>query len=512
MSGVTRRSFFDSIFRFQNQRQAAVSSLEEFTEPLNRRQTRHLLQRCCFSISPNVIDNYVGKTAGQIVDSLFSNVNTSPLQPHFSNDVLYNPDNLSGSRKDEENTKLSKHRGDYNWELGGWWVNLMKKDRESILEKMVLFWHGHLTTQYANCVAIPAIPMYLQNDLFRKNFAGNFYTLLEKITVDGAMLVYLNGTENINSAPNENYARELMELYSLGVGNYTEGDVKEAARILTGWKVKYFTDESQTPNKGYLNVNEFDKNTKKFFGEIFEVNYTINQENVYNNAVKKLIKIILTKKGDVAAKFMAKKLYKYFVYANPNKLDENIIQQLANQLQNGNFEFAPVLKTLLKSKHFFDEQNIGVQLKSPTETIINIVSHFKYNDIYARNVMGALGQELFNPTNVAGWKGYRSWVTTKSMPTTIYYIQEIFGNNSNNDFADWANSIDNSGNLESLTTRILETFHGATVSDSRFKEYSDTLAASQSEWSSVRNDKNQMGQKVKELMMKVIKAPEFYLS
>lgn len=514
MSVVSRRDFLGGLLGSVTERGEVQAGLEEHTAPLSREEVRHLLQRCTFALSPAVIDKYVGKTAGEVVDTLFSNAQakTSPAPPAFVNDVIYNPDNLSGNRKDEESRKLGLHYGDYNWDLGGWWVTQMKNDRESILEKLVFFWHGHLTTQYANCVNIPVIPMYLQNDLFRKNFAGNFYTLLEKITIDGAMLVYLNGNDNISEAPNENYARELLELYSLGVGNYTETDIKAAAKILTGWKVKYFADESTTPNRGYFNPNDFDKNTKRFFDETFTVNYEATQENVYNNSVRKLINVILTKKGTVAAKFMMRKLYRYFVYAHPNKTDETLINDLASRLVAAKFEFMPVLKTLLKSKHFFDEKNIGIQMKSPADTIVNMVSHFKYVDKYARNVMSELGLELFNPPNVSGWKGYRSWVSTKSLPTTIYYIHEIFTYNSNTDFANWAEGIDNSGDLNRLISRILETFFGRAVSDERFKAYTALLAASPAEWNSVRGDKNAAGQRVKKLMENVIKAPEFYLS
>ena len=514
MSVVSRRDFLGGLLGSVTERGEVQAGLEEHTAPLSREEVRHLLQRCTFALSPAVIDKYVGKTAGEVVDTLFNNAQArnSPTPPAFVNDVINNPDKLSGNRRDEESRKFGLHSGDYNWDLGGWWVTQMKTDRESILEKMVFFWHGHLTTQYSNCVNIPVIPMYLQNDLFRKNFAGNFYTLLEKITIDGAMLIYLNGNDNISEAPNENYGRELLELFSLGVGNYTEADIKAAAKILTGWKVKYFADESMTPNRGYFNPNDFDKNSKRFFDETFSVNYEITQENVYNNSVRKLINVILTKKGNVAAKFMMTKLYRYFVYSNPNKTDETLINDLSSRLVAAKFEFMPVLKTLLKSKHFFDEKNIGIQMKSPADTIVNMVSHFKYVDKYARNVMSELGLELFNPPNVSGWKGYRSWVSTKSLPTTIYYIHEIFTYNTNTDFANWAEGIDNSGDLNRLTSRILETFFGRAVSAGRFKAYTALLAASPAEWSSVRGDKNAAGQRVKKLMENVIKAPEFYLS
>lgn len=510
MALVSRRDFLGGLFSVE--RGEVKSGLNEYTKPLTRAQVRHLLQRTTFTITPSVIDKYVGKTAGEIVDSLFSNARTNPTAPSFVNDVLYNPDNYQGDRRNKETELLNKHRGDYNYDLGGWWVTQMKTDQESILEKLTFFWHGHLTTQFANCTSIPSIPMYLQNDLFRKNFAGSLYTLLEKITIDGAMLVYLNGGENINAAPNENYARELLELYSLGVGNYSESDVKEAAKILTGWKVKYFADESTTPNKGYFNPNDFDKNSKLFFDEVFTVNYELTQENVYNNSVKRLISIILGKKGDVAAKFLMTKFYKYFVYANPTKLDEAVINQLSTQLVNAKFEVSPVLKTLLKSEHFFDEKNRGIQLKSPAETMVNITSHLKFVDRYTRNIMAILGLELFNPPNVSGWKGYRSWVSTKSLPTTVYYIHEVFAYNSNTDFANWAEGIDNSGDLDKLITRILEAFFGREVSQERFRAYATALAPNSSAWNALRGDKNATGQKIKELLQMVIKAPEFYLS
>lgn len=514
MAVVSRRRFFGDVFSGPLKRAAVDAGLEEQTGPLSRAQVAHLFHRACFVASPLTIDKYVGKTAGELVDMLFANAHLkkSPTPLPFVNDVLRNPINLSGSSKQQAEELLNKHRGDYNYDLGGWWVTQMKNDTESILEKLVFFWHGHLTTQFGGCESIPAVPMYLQNDLFRKNFAGNFYQILEKITIDGAMLVYLNGLDNVNESPNENYARELLELYSLGVGNYSETDVKEAAKILTGWKMSYFTDDAGAANKGYLNPAHFDKNAKRFFEENFVVDFEVTQQNVLEKSVRKLIQVILNKKGTVASRFMMTKFYRYFVYSNPDKTDEKIIGELASKLIENKFEFEPVLKTLLKSRHFFHENNIGIQLKSPGDTIINMIGHFKYVDNYARNVMSTLGMELFNPPNVGGWKGYRSWVSTKSMPTTAFYIHEIFGFNTNTDFANWAEKIDNSGDLEKLVSRILEVFFGRTVDSRRFAAYSTILATNSQEWATIRNDKNTAGQRVKLLLENVIKAPEFYLS
>jgi len=514
MAAISRRNFLEGWFDPSQNQSEVNTGLEEYTQVLSRLQVRHLLRRATFSLTNSVIDKYVGKTAGEIVDVLFDNAdkNTSPIQPFFVNDVVKNPQNLNGKQKEEEAAKRALHLGDYNKELGKWWVILMKNDRESILEKTVLFWHDHFATQFAICDNIPAVSMYKQNDLFRKNYAGNFRTLLEQISVDGAMLRYLNGNENLSDSPNENYARELMELFSLGVGNYTEQDVREAAKILTGWKITMFADEG-TPYKAFLNTAHFDANPKLFMGEVFAVNYDINEQNVFNNSVRKLIDVILDKKGQLVAKFLAKKMFEYYVYSNPSKTNQVVVDELAKVLYDNKFEIKPMLKKLFKSQHFFDDLNIGIQLKSPTETIIGMLRHLEYNDLYARNIMATLGLELFNPPNVAGWKGYRSWISTKTLPSTIHFLKEII--NTNNDLAlgNWANTIESSGDVHILTERMLELFMARPLSAERIKKYENVLLAGAPdyEWYEIFKNKEQAGQKIRNLLFEIIKAPDYFL-
>ncbi len=514
MAVVSRRNFLEGLFDNNHSRLEINASLDEYTQPLSRLQVQHLLRRATFSLSNSIIDKYVGKTAAFVVDELFAkaDANINPTPPFFVNDHIKNPENLTGKQREEAEAKKSLIVGEYNLTLGEWWVGMMKKDTESFLEKMVLFWHDHFATQFANCDNIPSISMYRQNELFRKNYAGNFRTLLEQISIDGAMLRYLNGNENISESPNENYARELMELFSLGVGNYTEQDIREAAKILTGWKVSMFLDEG-TPYKASLNPNQFDKTSKLFMGEVFSVNYEVNEQNVYKNSVQKLIDVILAKKGQAAARYLSTKIYHYFVYANTQKTDNAVVDQMAQFIIDNGFELKPMLKKLFKSQHFFDDLNIGVQIKSPTETIIAMVKHIDYNDRYARNIMAALGLELFNPPNVAGWRGYRAWISTKTLPTTIHFLKEIIDNNSNTRLTDWALSVEGSGDVHILTERFVELFLARPVSEERFKKFKNTFlgGAPDYEWYEIIKNKEQAGQRVRSFLFEIIKAPEYFL-
>jgi uncharacterized protein (DUF1800 family) len=514
MGVVSRRSFFDEMFETFHSRLEINTSLDEYTHPLSRIQVQHLLRRASFSLTNSIIDKYVGKTAALIVDDLFANADakTNASVPFFANDHIKNPGNLSGKSREEAEAKNALLFGEYNLALGEWWVTLMKHDTTSFLEKMVLFWHDHFATQYGGCQSIPAVAMYRQNDLFRKNYVGNFKTLLENISVDGAMLRYLNGNENVSQSPNENFARELMELFSLGVGNYSEQDIREAAKILTGWKVNYYLDEG-TPYKAFLNPNDFDKTSKLFMGEVFSVDYEINDQNVFKHSIQKLINVILSKKGQVSANYLSNKLYQYFVYANPQKTDAKIIEQMAALILQNGYELKPMLKKLFTSQHFFDDLNIGNQIKSPAETVVGLLKHLNYKDRYARNIMATLGLELFNPPNVAGWKGYRSWVSTKTLPTTIFYLKEIINNNSNTQLTNWALSIEESGDVNILTERYLELFLARPVSEERFKKFKNTFlgGAPDYEWYEIIKNKEQAGQRVRNFLFEVIKAPEYFL-
>jgi uncharacterized protein (DUF1800 family) len=289
---------------------------------------------------------------------------------------------------------------------------------------MTFFWSGHFTSQFdASDSYVVAPLLYQQNQLFRNNWnnngQSNFKDLTFNVTLDGAMLVYLGGILNKKSGANENYARELMELFTMGLGNYTEGDVKEAARILTGWRVAQFTDDP-FPNgllQTYFSPSDHDEGNKTFLGVQFSA--IVDADNteflVKKNEIQLLIDTIFSVRQQAVATFICTKIYQFFIYSNPSASDQNVIAAMAALLIKNNFDVLPVMSTLLKSAHFFDNANIGCQIKTPAEFIIGIARQLGYATGMAGNMTTIL-QEMFNPPNVSGWTGWHDWVTTNTYP------------------------------------------------------------------------------------------------
>jgi uncharacterized protein (DUF1800 family) len=270
--------------------------------------------------------------------------------------------------------------------------------------------------------------------LCRRNALGNFKQFVREMTLDVAMLRYLNGYLNVNTAPDENYARELQELFTLGKENnpnYTEDDVKNAARVLTGWKINGNT------NTYSFNANQHDTASKQF-------------SSFYNNTVitgrsgatagdlelTDLINMIFSKSPEVS-KFIVKKLYRYFVYYKIDSATEtNVIDPLAQMLVSSNWEIKPVLNALLKSEHFFDVVNQGCYIKSPIDLVVSVCREFAIvfpnatDYVNAYNMWGfiqsygsLLQQNIGDPPNVAGWPAFyqapqfhETWINTDTYP------------------------------------------------------------------------------------------------
>lgn len=266
----------------------------------------------------------------------------------------------------------------------------------SLTEKMTLFLHGHFASEY-DTVQVPQY-MFIQNALFRRYALGNFKDLVKAVALDPAMLIYLDGVRNRVGSPNENFARELLELFTIGIGNYTQTDIQNAARALTGWTVSGL-------NAVYV-PSRHDTGSKTFMGQTG--NFDGND----------IIDIVFQQPA--TATFICRKLYKYFVYQVPN---DNVVNDLAAILRSNNYEIAPVLRTLFTSSHFFDPLIRSAQISGPIERIVGAVRQLNITisptsnvvPAYIRGVMESLGQVLFEPPNVAGWPGYRQWISTTTL-------------------------------------------------------------------------------------------------
>ena len=277
----------------------------------------------------------------------------------------------------------------------GWWFRRILGTKAPLQEKMTLFWHDHFATSIQK-VKQPVL-MMMQNDLFREHAFGNFRDLTQKIVRDPAMMLYLDTQMSSKAQPNENFAREVMELFTLGEGNYTEEDVKEAARAFTGYKLNRLNGAVMQ------SASAWDGGKKKIFGE----SGTYNGKDVVNLIFKK----------DACAKFMAGKLWEFFGYEKP---PESAVEDLAATLRDGDYEVKPVLREIFLSREFYGEKAMGSQIKCPVQYIVQMLKELEVGTPPAGlPIMGQtqLGQVLFMPPNVAGWDWGKAWINTNTLLT-----------------------------------------------------------------------------------------------
>lgn len=365
-------------------------------KPWDRQRAGYLLRRCMFGATRADIDFALTKTPTEMVDILLAD-SALPSAPGPWVDEDYWYDNSNNDRTNVERLAA----------LRDWWTGLMLNQQRSIREKMTFFWSDHWATE-AETVRQPHFNYWFV-DLFRRNFLGNFKQMVKDVTIAPAMLIYLDGWYNTRQRPNENYARELMELHTLGEGNgYTEQDIKEAARALSGWTIKETgTSPAGTkmyhPREAVFIANRHDATSKTFMGRTGTFGY----EDILN--------IIFEVHEREVARFICRKLYREFVY---EIADETIIDELAGILIANNWSIRPVMDTLLKSEHFFESANIGAHITSPLEFYIGSIRQLNIsttNVRYLYQVCSTLGCQLLEAPNVKGWPGYRSWISASRL-------------------------------------------------------------------------------------------------
>lgn len=338
--------------------------------------------------------------------------------------------------------------------LRKWWAGIIINQGRSIQEKMVLFWHHHFSVQQSEVENSQFL--YRHHALLRSNALGNFRELLKQVTIDPAMLIHLNGYVNSKQAPDENYAREMQELFSVGRGDdslYTENDVITAARVLSGWRIK------EDPLSSYLDVSAHDTGSKTF--SAFYNNTTIAGSTDENAELDALVNMILS--TTEASRFICRKLYRWFVYYNIDAtVEAEVIQPMAAILQSNNYDIRPALSVLLKSEHFFDTLNQACYIKSPFDMVVGTLREFNvsfpaytdyatgyplFSSLYSNTA--SMQQQLFQPPDVSGWTSYYQepmfyelWVNSNSLPKRADFTNALvddsvvdvraFANNSSN--------------------------------------------------------------------------------
>lgn len=458
---MDRKSFFSTLRRRETPAagdwdfNAAKEPIEAGIAPvkgkLNDTQLRHLLRRVMFGASENDLRHFSGKKIKKIMQELL--VDTDMPAPPVNN---YND---PPEKKDEVNYYVDeeipegqtwitatitngKNNGRRKNSFKAWWVSQMLNQSPNIREKMVLFWHNHFATETA--VIDNAIYIYRHNELLRKHALGNFKEMVKAITLDPAMLKYLNGNANTKKAPDENYGRELQELFTVGKGpdsKYTENDVKAAARVLTGYRID---------NKTFTSVFEPGRHddTDKQFSAFY--NNTVikgRKKEEGKEELDELIDMIFAQPE--VAKFICRKLYRFFVYHQiDDKTEANVITPLAAIFRKNEYEIKPVLEALFSSDHFFEAANYGGMIKSPVDLVVGCCREFEVKFDNANAVPDQYGlwlqlqqqassmqQNIGDPPNVAGWQAYyqepqydKLWISSDTLPKRNQFTDRLINN------------------------------------------------------------------------------------
>lgn len=486
------------------------SGLEPYNGPWDADAVSHLLKRAMFGVTKSDLDHFLQSDLDTTVAELLTPL---PLPDGPVND--YNGTDNGNVDPDVpygESWVLNKYNNDYEGfrvlSMKVWNIDKIVKQSRSAHEKLYIFWHNHFVIQTWDVFFGKAIWPYFQ--LLWESSFGNFKTLTKEITINPGMLLYLNGAFNSKEAPDENYARELQELFCIGKGpsaQFTESDVQAAARVLTGWTLNWDAyNFSGLPLRGnfepYVHDND-DKVFSSFYG-----NRVISGRSGPEGAreLDDLIDMIFD--NTETARFICRKLYRFYVYNYiDQETEDNMIGPMAQILRQNDYDILPVLEALFKSAHFFDMANRGVLIKSPFDAILGMwrMMDVDYNDtelnvkhLNALGVLwqtGSLGQEMNDPPSVSGWPAYyqtpsfdKLWITTQTIGDRTVQIDSFLwwgywnpsGENLFADVLGFTEKLDNPYDLNDLIAETERLALGHRITDSSREYLKSILLSGQS--------------------------------
>ncbi len=410
----------------------------------NRTKNQHLLWRSAFgpmaenaalldTMSPNDLWALLVKTSAKPVDKI--EVTKNPADEYMMG--MTDPKEIQKKIKDPGlRKKLREQSRDDLKKMNVRWMETMVNSEAQLREKMSLFWHGHFACRNQNS-------FYAQEllHIIRTNALGSFADILKAVSKSPAMLAFLNNQQNKKSHPNENFAREVMELFTLGRGNYTENDVKEAARAFTGWSFN-------ARGEFLFRKNQHDFGSKTFLGKTGN----FDGDDILN--------MLLENKQ--TANYISKKIYRYFVNES---VDEKNQHWLSSSFYTSNYDISKLLNDIYSSDWFYEEKNIGNRIKSPVELLAGIRRLLPMqleNEQAQLLFQRALGQILFYPPNVAGWPGGKNWIDSSSLMLRLR-IPQILAANDALDIMAKADDDVQMGMMEMAAKKTKETIKGSTA-------------------------------------------------
>lgn len=484
---------FREIEKEHRTRKPLTTGLEPYAGEWTQALAAHLLKRCTFGVRSNEIEQLVSLGLEGAVD-LLSTTNPNNTLPvnnyaHIVEDPHVSPgESWVGSAHGEEAEFLRI------FSLKQWILKGFMNGGNTLHHKMVLFWHNIIPTQFF--LIELANLSYAYFKILDTNAFGNFKEIIKQITVDPSMLLYLNGAFNSKEAPDENYARELQELFTVGKGpgsQYTEQDVYEAARILTGWSID-IDAVIDGEAKSYFEPAKHDVGDKTFSS--FYGNRVISGKSGEDGQQEtdELISMIL--ETNEAAQYICRRLYNFFVYHEIDaQVESDIIQPLATLFRSNNYDILPVIKTLLLSEHFYDQANVGAYIKSPLDHTLGLLRAFDYtlsedleesfdfmNLFYF--IMHEAGMGVGDPPSVSGWQAYyqqpsydKIWINSDTIIKRIqvqdYLIYELL------DIPGFVSHFANPADPNELVRESNLLLHGIPLADGVLDDLKSNLLAGQ---------------------------------
>lgn len=532
-----------------------VLGLAPYAGTFGFEQAAHLLRRATFGPKYAQIKDAASKGLNATLNELFKD---NPLpNPPLNYDYTTDPNVPVGSTwidapyvRDASNGALL-HQGYRNTALRTWTFENILNEGTSIREQLTLFWHNHFG------IGDNQDPKfwYRHISLLRTYAWGNFKDLIKKINVDPLMLRFLNSNQNTVNAPNENYAREVLELFTIGKGplvgpgdytNYTEQDIREIARALTGWRDQgYNVTDATTKVGSFFRISSHDAKTKKLSHRFDEA--IIN--NGFDKEHETVVDIIFTKKE--VARFICRKLYRWFVYYEISAdVEQNVIVPMADILVQNNYEIKPALMALLKSEHFFDVLNMGPMIKNPLVFSLNLLKQIGWSAMEAADLatrhkaLATLIREVnnqqmvyFDPPDVAGWKPYyqepafyRIWVNATTLQARMRLTDRMATNNytvgvrTGLNVLNFANTMPNPNDPYLLVEDMVSVLLPQSLTEPQMTDLMNAFLAGTPdyEWNTIwtnytKNPGNNTARssaetKLRNLVKAILSLPEFFLS
>lgn len=518
-----------------NQLSQVTLTLDEEEGNLTEDKAKHLLRRITFGPTPNEVNLIKDRPISEVVDELLGD--GLDYLPENSNRLPDGSKTLNWINTVEEDpakvyitirgTIEATHQARYT-QFVNWWLDLMSSDiistnNKILTERLTFFWHTHWCIEFTydtECYIPPPI-IYRSNQSIRKHRLGNFKKFVEEMTLDGAYLLYQGLNLSSGGNPNENYAREMMELFTMGIGNYSEGDIREAARVLTGWRVSAHRQDPKPFEffDTYFSAKDHDLGSKQIMGETIPARAEEDNtmDKVREGEVIGLIDILFRRRPEAIARFICTKIYSHFVYSNPSQYDQLFINELATEFIASDFELLPVFRKLFKSKHFYEKAFEGVQIKQPVELITNLEKLLKVNYANSSAALDDLEQHLYDPPNVSGWTGYRSWISTKTYPRRVNHLKNLIGNKTNTAWMAFLSEFPSPSNFDIVFKELIEYTLPKTVTPERITVLKNRIESisnvNTNNWTQAYNSGSEdIGIFINTFFQELIRVPDIHLS